>query len=456
MKVFTLSTLALAAFLTACGGGGGGSAGNTIAVIGGTSAGSTSEGSTNYVVGTLTITDPDAGQAVFKAPASLAGTYGTFTFNSSTGAWTYLVDNTKAVTQALTSGQAVYDVLTVTSSDGTATLEIKITVTGNSSGGAGGGIALVSSVPAPVYPATDQFAADKVAVFNRLNDDRSLCGFGKVSQNALLDKAAQAHADYIALNKLSPTHYEVQGQPNFTGVDPGARVVAAGYSYASGDEILSQQVWGSFFAGTNISISELSATNNLRTLQSSVYHLAGAVGSKTEFGIGVSKFAQNANGTAYTKTLNIDFGVPTGSASLGQQIPTDSLSTFPCDGVVGVNPTFGAESPDPFPNVNRDFNPYGQPIYLMSSFGTALVLSSGSVALRGGAGVPVTVLTKDNDPQKRLTTNQVFVVPTQRLADNSTYDVVLIGTNTGMVSAGNPTGYFSRTFSFTTGTFTSE
>jgi len=303
MKVLTLSALATATLLTACGGGGGGSTSNNPATIGGISTGATSKGSTNYVTGALTITDPDVGQAVFRTPTSLLGTYGAFTFDPTTGAWTYLIDNTKAATQALTAGQLAYDTLAVTSSDGTATQPIKISVTGSSSGTGttATAISLVTSVPAPVYPSTDAFAVDKVAVFNRLNDDRARCGFGKVAQNALLDRAAQAHADYLALNKLANSHYEIAGMAGFTGIDPGARVSAAGYSYAAGEEILNQQMWGSFFAGTIISGSELSATNNLRMLQSSVYHLAGAVESKTEVGIGVSKFAQNANGTSYAK-----------------------------------------------------------------------------------------------------------------------------------------------------------
>ncbi|WP_216662030.1 VCBS domain-containing protein, partial [Niveibacterium sp. COAC-50] len=74
----------------------------------------------------------DAGQSSFQAvaPASLSGTYGTFTFNAATGAWTYALDNTKAATQALTNGQVVHDTLTVTSLDGTATKAIDVTVTG--------------------------------------------------------------------------------------------------------------------------------------------------------------------------------------------------------------------------------------------------------------------------------------------------------------------------------------
>eukprot|EP01032_Pedospumella_encystans_P011363 gene11363-13215_t len=170
MKNLTLTALAVSSFLTACGGGGGGT-NNTSASISGTSTGTTAKGASNAVSGTLTITDPDAGQAVFKTPASFAGTYGMFTFNASTGAWTYLVDNSKAVTQALSSGQVVYDTLTVTSSDGTATQDIKIAINGTAGGN--GTSSLVTNVAPATYSSSDIYAADKVALFNRLNDDRS-------------------------------------------------------------------------------------------------------------------------------------------------------------------------------------------------------------------------------------------------------------------------------------------
>jgi VCBS repeat-containing protein len=391
----------------------------------------------------------------------LTGTYGTFSFNAGTGAWTYLIDNTKSATQALTSGQVAYDSLTVTSSDGTATQDIKITVSGDASGGSGTGIALITSVPAPVYPSSGAFAAEKVAVFNRLNDDRARCGFGKVAQNALLDKSAQAHADYLAVNKLEASHSEIVGLPGFVGSDPGQRIFTyAAYPGIYSSEILGQTNWGSLFgSGLNpqgYSPTEIKATNILKLLYATVYHLAGAVGSTTDFGIGISNYSSNIQNTFNTKTLVINSGIPTGTSSAGQQVPVDSLATYPCAGITSAVPLFGPENPDPFPNVDRTVTPYGQPIYLLSSSGTTITLTNGTITRKGGAGVPVTVLTKDNDPIKRLTSNQVFLVPTERLADNSTYDVVLSGTNTGMVSVSNPTGFFSRTFSFTTGTFTSE
>jgi VCBS repeat-containing protein len=443
----------LALALTACGGSGAGGGGspvvNTPASIGGTSAGATTEGATSPVSGMLSITDPDAGQAVFKSPVSLAGTYGAFTFNDATGAWTYLIDNSKAATLALNAGQVVEDVLRVTSSDGTATQDIRITISGASG-------TLVFNVPAPVYAPPDAFAAEKLAVFNRLNDDRARCGFGKVAQSVLLDKAAQAHADYLALNKSNSTQYETQGLLGYLGFDPSARLTAFGYKYSYWSEIISQQIWGASYAGSIYGLTEKSAINNLRILYGTVYHLAGAMRFSTDMGIGIARFSQDAKGTSNAKMLVIDLTVPEPMSPLGQQIASDALVTFPCQGISGVNPIFSGEDPDPFPDLDWENTPYGHPIYLMGATGSTLSLTSGSITLRGGASVPVTVLTKDNDPQLRLFGNQIFLVPTQRLADNSTYDVQLTGTHSGMVNVKNPTGTFSRAFSFTTSTFTSD
>ncbi|SCU95767.1 RTX toxin exported protein RtxA (fragment) [Cupriavidus necator] len=80
--------------------------------------------------GTLTASDVDAGEAHFAAvlPASLAGQYGTFTFDSTTGAWTYTLDNSKA--ESLAAGQQVTDTLSVQSSDLTVTQVIAVNITG--------------------------------------------------------------------------------------------------------------------------------------------------------------------------------------------------------------------------------------------------------------------------------------------------------------------------------------
>ncbi len=80
--------------------------------------------------GQVTVSDADDGQAIFQVPPSLNGTYGTFTFDATNGQWTYTLDNSRAATQALNVGSAVTDTLTVTSSDGTASQNIVVNVTG--------------------------------------------------------------------------------------------------------------------------------------------------------------------------------------------------------------------------------------------------------------------------------------------------------------------------------------
>ncbi|WP_128935729.1 VCBS domain-containing protein [Bradyrhizobium zhanjiangense] len=78
--------------------------------------------------GQLAVHDLDSGQDHFATPASLAGTYGNFTFNPATGAWTYTLDPAKS--DSLVAGQHVTDSLTVASADGSATSDIVVNITG--------------------------------------------------------------------------------------------------------------------------------------------------------------------------------------------------------------------------------------------------------------------------------------------------------------------------------------
>jgi len=79
--------------------------------------------------GTLTVHDVDSGENHFQTPASLAGTYGSYTFNPTTGGWGYTLSQSLA--DPLTAGQVVHDHLIVTSFDGTATHDIDVTITGS-------------------------------------------------------------------------------------------------------------------------------------------------------------------------------------------------------------------------------------------------------------------------------------------------------------------------------------
>ncbi len=101
------------------------------ASISGESTGAVAENGTLTASGTLIVTDENPGHGVFAAPSSLSGNYGSFSFDASTGAWSYTLDNDAANVQALTSGQTVIDSLTVTSLDGTASQAITISITGS-------------------------------------------------------------------------------------------------------------------------------------------------------------------------------------------------------------------------------------------------------------------------------------------------------------------------------------
>ena len=436
MNTKLILALPAALFLCACGGGGGD--GNQVAIISGAAAGTVSLG-TSEAAGNITVTDADAGQATFAQPASMVGTHGTWglVVNGSTAVWRY------TLTKAPASNAS--ESLVIKSQDGSATLVVTVSIA------AGSG--LVTSVAAPVY--SGAYASEKTDVFNRLNADRARCGFGKLAQNTLLDQAAQNHADYHGLNKLPPTHRQTTGLPGFTGVDQWARLDFVGYNRGPTlSENIAQDVYGPFFTDTNspnaylFSRTETPAMVTLRDLYATVYHLVGLMWPSKEVGLGVSTHASSAQDGAKTVVFNLG----TQATTEQQTLASSTVATFPCEGTTGVSTVFLGEKPDPFPNVNRDLNPYGQPVYVVSGPNTTLTLTSGTITLRGGAQVPTTVMNRSNDPAGFLEASKIFLVPTVRLADNATYDVVMTGTSTGLIGQANPTGAWSKSFSFTTGT----
>ncbi|HJV86412.1 MAG TPA: VCBS domain-containing protein [Noviherbaspirillum sp.] len=121
---------------------------NDTAEISGTANGSVTEDGTLTARGALQVADRDAGQSAFQAPASLAGTYGDFTFDATSGEWTYTLRNGDANVQALTSAQTVSDELVITSLDGSASQTIHVDIGGADE-------AVSPPVPPVVNPVTD-------------------------------------------------------------------------------------------------------------------------------------------------------------------------------------------------------------------------------------------------------------------------------------------------------------
>ena len=102
---------------------------NGIPTITGTATGGVTEDATVQVTGQLTINDEDTGEAQFVAQTAIAGNYGRFSVGTD-GVWTYDLDNSDTVIQALPDGATLTDAFTVTSLDGTGSQTVTITITG--------------------------------------------------------------------------------------------------------------------------------------------------------------------------------------------------------------------------------------------------------------------------------------------------------------------------------------
>lgn len=351
--------------------------------------------------------------------------------------------------------------------------------TGGGGGGSGGGggnpppsTDLVTSVPDPTYD------SENLAVFRQLNLDRAGCGFGMVKQDTRLDAAAAGHANYIKQN-LSYTsgHTQTPGNPGYTGTTPWDRISATGYAYYWASEGIAFSGWGEPQGSnpgnpfTNITPSP---KQGLRVLYASVYHLRTLMSGYRDIGFAYAdRINTSGAGWLGIRTLVMDYAIPSGSVF--QEIPSTSLAAYPCGGTANVQPIFGGEEPDPFPNTPKGSSPwrgtsdpYGQPLYFKAATGATLTYTSSILTPAGGGVVNTTVLDASNDPQGKLGRNEFFIVPTARLQDNTRYDVTVSGTNSlfaggsGTVALGTgscnyvTSGAFTCTYSFTTGTFYSD
>ncbi|GGK49092.1 VCBS domain-containing protein [Salinarimonas ramus] len=100
------------------------------AAISGEATGRVAEDGEDLAMGRLIVTDPDPGEAVVIAASPLDATYGTFTLDGASGAWTYTLDNDDEAVQALGEGETLEDRLDVASRDGTASTTIVVTIDG--------------------------------------------------------------------------------------------------------------------------------------------------------------------------------------------------------------------------------------------------------------------------------------------------------------------------------------
>ncbi|WP_354685131.1 VCBS domain-containing protein [Cupriavidus necator] len=186
-----------------------------------TEAGDAGDPGDAFASGKLTVTDADSGDAHFApVPAeSLLGRYGTFTFDSATGAWTYTLDNSKA--QALAAGQQVTETLSVQSSDLTATQAITVNITGTND-------AVVNAVPAAQVA-----IEDTPVVFSSANGNAfSISDVDNGSHTVTLT----ASGGTITLNGIAGLQFlagdgSADGTMTFTGTDAAINAALDGLRF---------------------------------------------------------------------------------------------------------------------------------------------------------------------------------------------------------------------------------
>jgi len=295
---------------------------------------------------------------------------------------------------------------------------------------------LQTSVPALAYAAS----SEEYAFVTAFNDFRQKLGLGLLAQNAMLDKSAANHLQYVLANDVNnggtvdftavdPAsgrqmfHIETVGKPLFTGVNELDRAKAAGYAGTYAGES------GTFGGGNGAKVA-------FDALVKTVYHRAGLMFQQpVDIGIAV--------GQDRSQTFVVEVGF-----AKAQFNASDYLGVYPADKQSGVGLNAGVELPNPFPDLsvwNADFpTRTGYPVSVVAKEGSALEVVSFTLN-EAGAATPleVRILTKDNDPQKYLASNIAFLVAKAPLKPNTSYAASFSGRVSNVV--------VNKSWSFTTG-----
>jgi len=292
----------------------------------------------------------------------------------------------------------------------------------------------VATTPTPATPASTVQAAElQATAFAEFNAFRAIEGLGPVRQNANIDIAAKNHAAYVQTNMSGgDAHNEIAGKPGFTGADPGARVIAAGYASNYTTEVIA-------FEGIQ--------QTSVQALLSTVFHRnAMMVQGLTDIGIAPG----DDSGPTY-----IDAGYIKQQKNAG-----DYVGVFPYDKQTGVPMTHHTESPNPF---YKEFEmtqanvcaKTSYPISIASEASTILKVTSFTVTVAGqSTPLDVRLMTRDSNDQnlQYLRANVVFIVGKAPFKPGTKYTVHFVGTATGTATGSAKGLAIDKTWTFMTDT----
>jgi len=297
---------------------------------------------------------------------------------------------------------------------------------GGGTGNAGGSTGGVVTPPSPVTPAPDPaapVATNNIATdgYNWINYRRGQIALSKLARSSIINTAAQGHSDYQRINN-EVTHVQTVGKPGYTGDTLQHRLEAAGYSFTRPNAI--GEVISATTNGTGFNMAE--------ELITAIYH---------RFVIFEPVFQEIGTGAATASNnysyFTADF-VTNGSYANG--LPAGTLVTWPFNGQTQITPNFLSdyEEPDPVPDANE----VGYPVSVHTNLTSMLTVQSFTIRAHGTAtDLPTRLLAQGQD-KNTTTTSAAAIVPLNRLASGTTYDVSFSGAIDGVP--------VTRTWSFTT------
>ncbi|WP_081933909.1 CAP domain-containing protein [Massilia sp. 9096] len=257
-----------------------------------------------------------------------------------------------------------------------------------------------------------------------LNYRRTQLGLPELTENGMIDQAAQRHSDYQVVNGI--THTEDPAKQGFTGVTLDKRMNAAGYTFRGSNAI------GEVIAAS----TSTSGFYNAEQLITAIYHRFVIFEPVfKEIGSGAAT-ASGANGYTY---FTADMAANNG---LGQGLVRGTVVTWPFSGQTQVTPNFfsNQEEPDPVP----DRDEVGYPISVHANMSSTLTVKSFTVRPHGGSDLPVKQIGNQttNAQGQAVAPTAVAIIPLSPLAGKTTYDVSFNGTVDGTP--------VSKSWSFTT------
>jgi len=273
-----------------------------------------------------------------------------------------------------------------------------------------------------------------------LNEIRQSMGMSSLSENEKLDRAAQAHADYLIANDES-AHVEIPGHRGFTGATPMQRALKVGYD--------------SSFVSENLSTKNSSGKSSIDGLFSAIYHRFSFLEpSIDQIGIGAAQNSLENTKSAFVYLMgNSDLEALCnepgfkGSGRYVYKICRDpkhriaekkfkraqnynkqhnpKIILYPYDGQEEVPPAFYSEDPDPLP----DYEVSGFPVSVVFNdyyFKKVDLVSFKLFTQEGKELRNVRFMDKKSDPHRRFTAKQFALFPLERLDYGTQYRAEIV------------------------------